>query len=269
MNNFKYIFFICGLPACRLGRKLAACSFLFFMAINLQAENNQDLIKKANELYQKNQYQEALQFYKKVLDTKQEAPELYYNIGNVYFKTGNIPSAILYFEKAKKLDPGNTEINNNIAIANMKSVDKIDVLPQFILQRWLNNIVDLFSIDAWAKIIIVSFVLLLIFVSFYIFTRSVAVKKTSFIIALILFTTTASSFVFAQIQYNQINNNKEAIIFAPSITIKSSPSETSTDLFILHEGTKVKVIDKVGEWNEIKLPNGSVGWLKENTIEII
>jgi tetratricopeptide (TPR) repeat protein len=250
--------------------RFIVCGLLFVViGFRVAAENNQNVIDKANQLYQKGKYEDALKLYKKVIDSGFEAAELYYNIGNAYYKTNNIPSAILYFEKAKKLSPNDDAIDHNIYIANLKTLDKIEVIPKFFIARWFNKIGDFYSTDRWAKAIIFSFIILLLSLSVFIFTRSVFLKKLSFSLMLIFFIATVFIFVFAQIQYSKVKDNKEAIIFLPSVTTKSSPDEKSTDLFILHEGTKVKITDNINEWSEIKLPNGSIGWLKSNSFEVI
>ncbi|MDD5571937.1 MAG: tetratricopeptide repeat protein [Bacteroidales bacterium] len=242
---------------------------LFVVGFRVVAENNQNIIEKANQLYQKGNYEVALKLYDKVRAGGLEAADLYYNIGNTYYKMNNIPSAILYYEKAKKLSPNDEAIIHNINITNLKTIDKIEVIPQFFILRWLNDVTDLYSTDSWAKSIIFSFVILLLSLSVFIFTRSVYIKKLSFGLILIFFIALISTFTFAQIQYSKVKENKEAIIFSPSVTVKSSPDEKSTDLFMLHEGTKVKITDKVNDWSEIRLPNGSVGWLKSNSFEVI
>ena len=242
---------------------------VLFVYVGLSANNNNEQISKANQFYHKAQYNEALQIYKKVLESGVESSELYYNIGNDFYKLGNNTSAILYFEKAKKLAPGDASIEHNLAVANLKVVDKIEILPQFILYRWLNKIEDFLFVDQWAIFVIIFFIIFLVSLFFFIFTRIVFVKKLSFGFMIFFLIVTISSFVITEMQYSRIKNNKEAIVFSPSVTIKSSPDEKSTDLFILHEGTKVKLIDNIGEWTEIKMPNGTVGWLKITSLEAI
>jgi len=233
------------------------------------AEDNASLVEKGNKAYTGKFYQQAIDCYLKVLASGYEAPELYYNLGNAYFKSEDYSSAILYFEKAKKLKPGDEDINFNLKVANTKITDKIDDIPDFFLVRWYNGIANLFSFNTWAITGIVMLIIFFSVLSTYLFSKILLVRKFSFWTSIALLVITIMFFVFAQTQYIRINNTTEAIIFSPSVTAKSSPDSNSTDLFVIHEGTKVKVIDVVGEWSEIKISNGSVGWVNTTVFKVI
>jgi tetratricopeptide (TPR) repeat protein len=249
-------------------KKLLLIIFVL-LSIASFAEDNVSLIEKGNIAYTGKFYQQAIDCYLKVIASGYEATELYYNLGNAYFKTEDYASAILYFEKAKKLKPGDEDINFNLKVANTKITDKIDDIPDFFLVRWYNGIANLFSFNTWAIIGIVMLVIFFGVLSMYLFSKILLVRKFSFWTAIALLVITIMFFVFAQTQYIRINNTTEAIIFSPSVTAKSSPDANSTDLFVIHEGTKVKVIDEVGEWSEIKISNGSVGWVNTTVFKVI
>ena len=222
-----------------------------------------------NELYANGNYEEAVKKYEAIVQQGFEASELYYNLGNAYYKSNKIPHAILYYERALQLDPNNEDILYNLEIARSYVVDKIESLPGFFLTRWIHSIARLMSSNGWAILSISSFVSLLLFIILYFFTKRAEIKRLSFWLGGLLLFISVSSIWFSSIQKNQIVNQKEAIIFAPSVTVKSSPDENSTDVFQLHEGTKVKIIQKLGSWQEIKLSDGNKGWVKAEVMEII
>jgi len=242
---------------------------LMFVSSVMFAEDNASLIEKGNKAYTGKFYQEALDCYLKVVKSNNEAAALYYNIGNTYYKLNDYPSAILYYEKAKKLSPGDEDINFNLKVANNKITDKIEAIPDFFVLRWYNEAANIFPFNTWAVIGIILFVVFLGILSLYLFSLSLRLRKFAFWCSAIFLFCSVVCFVFAQTQYSSINNTTEAIIFSPSVTAKSSPDANSTDLFVMHDGTKVKVIDNVGEWSEIKLANGSVGWVNTSVFKVI
>lgn len=238
-------------------------------ALSVSAGENEVLLQKGNTLYQKGNYKEALNIYKQIFDKGLESSVLYYNLGNAYFKTGDVPSAIIFYEKAKRLDPADDDIDFNLKVSNQKIIDKTDVLPQLFYQRWWNNLTGLFSLDGWAIATIVFFAFTLFLFAVYFATRSIILRKVSFYVGIVIFLLSILSIVFALQQHQKLMEKNEAIIFTPSVTIKSSPDEKGQDLFILHEGTKVGIIDNIGEWTEIRLSNGSVGWMRTSGLEVI
>jgi tetratricopeptide (TPR) repeat protein len=224
-------------------------------------------IAQANNYYTAARYDSAMIQYQSVVDAGYESSGLYYNLGNTYFKLKNIPSAILYYEKAKKLNPTDEDILNNIAVANGMIVDKIDQLPRFFFKNWWDNIYNLFNADSWAWISVFSFIMTLT-ASFLYFTSSILwLKKSGFFLGLVMLLTTIIGFGLASQRYFYTKQATEAIIFAPTITVKSSPGNSSVDLFVLHEGTKVVLMDEVIGWHKIKIANGSVGWLPNDSYE--
>jgi len=242
---------------------------IFFLTLSVFADDNAILIEKGNKAYVSKLYQEAFDSYNNVVKNGFESAELYYNIGNSCFKLKDYPSAILYYEKAKKLNPGDEDINFNLKVANTKIIDKLDAIPEIFFIRWWKNFANIFSFNTWAILVILMTIVFLSFLSIYFFSRILKVRKIAFWCAFIAILITIKFFLFAQTQYTFIQNTKEAIIFSPSVTAKSSPDANSTDLFVIHEGTKVKVIDNVSDWSEIKIANGTVGWVKSSVFKVI
>lgn len=239
---------------------------LFF--ITAAAQPTEQLVA-GNEAYINGNYEQAIELYTSVLDSGYESAALFYNLGNAYFKSNKITSAILFYERAKLLDPNDEEIQFNLELANTFTVDNIEEIPELFLVTWLKAVIHAFKVDTWARVSIVCFILMLLVLLMYFFVRKYQLKKFSFWLAILFLFVSISSYTFAAIQKNEITKNNTAIIFSPTITLKSSPDKQSTDLFVLHEGTKVEVVDEVGEWREIKLADGSKGWLKISDIEMI
>jgi tetratricopeptide (TPR) repeat protein len=241
-------------------------SFIACVTIHAQPV---DILKNANQAYIDGKYEEAIDLYNTVIDSGYESAALYYNLGNAYFKSNKVTNAILFYERAKLLDPNDDEIEFNLELAKTFTVDKIEEIPELFLVTWIKAVVHALKVDAWAFISIACFIAMLLGLSIYFFSKGYQTKRLTFLLAILLLVLSIVSYSFAAIQKNEITRNDTAIVFAPTITLKSSPDRQSKDLFVLHEGTKVVVVDEVGEWREIKLADGSKGWLKISDIEII
>ena len=239
----------------------------FFSVMNLSAQNNPDsLWQQANAYYTTEEFQKAASAYEQIRESGMVSAKLYYNLGNAYYKIGDINNAILHYERAKLLAPQDPDIEFNLNLANQYVVTQIEALPQPFFVRWSNRIINLYPANTWAGISIATFIFFLILVGLFIFSRNSTLKKLAFWFGLFAVVTSGVSFSFAARQKEEINQRRYAIVFCPRITVKSAPSETSTDLFLLYEGVKVEVSDSVNTWKEIKLPDGNVGWLPDSCI---
>lgn len=182
-------------------------------------------------------------------------------MGNAYFKMRNIPMSIYYYEKALKLDPKNEDVKNNLAIANALISDKIEPLPVFFMTKWWRNIGNMFTADGWAIFSIIIFAILLLSVFLYFTARTKGLKKSMFFVGIITLFLCVMSVSFAAQKSSYMKSDNEAIIMSSTITVKSSPSSSGVDLFVLHEGSKVEIKETEGNWNKIRMADGSVGWL--------
>lgn len=224
---------------------------------------------KGDSAYIKEDYARAIQIYEALLK-QGEAAEVYYNLGNSYYKKGEIAQAILNYERALLLQPGNGDIRANLEIARAKTIDKVEPVPEVFFVAWINSLINSMSVDAWATWGIISFILLIIALYFFIFSKQIMWKKTGFISGIIFLIITICSNLFASQQKEELVNRNEAIVMNPSVTVRSTPSESGTSLFILHEGSKVSIKDNsMKEWKEIRLEDGKVGWLPASAIEVI
>ncbi|MBI5219423.1 MAG: tetratricopeptide repeat protein [Bacteroidia bacterium] len=238
-----------------------------FFAVS--AEDHFALIDSAANYYTKGKYEMAINAYEKIVNSGYEAAEIYYNLGNVYYKTKQYPEAILNFERAKILAPGDEDINFNLELSKRYVVDKIEVLPQILISLWINKITGAMTSDAWSFLSIITFVLCLVLMSVYLFMRILIIRKIAFWTGVLLFIVSLLTFICAWDQKKEIDGNKQGIVFTSTVNVKSSPDENGTILFVIHEGLKVGVQDKIGEWYKIKLSDGSVGWLKSTDVVII
>ena len=224
---------------------------------------------EGDSAYIKNDFASAIQIYESLLQ-QGEAPEIYYNLGNCYYKTDDIARAILNYERALLLSPGNTDIRANLEIARSKTIDKVTPVPEIFFITWIKSLVNSQSSDAWARTGIVSFLLLLVSLAIFFFTQHIKWKKMGFSAAILFLIVTVLSNLFASQQKSYLTNRNDAIILSPSVTVRSTPSESGTSLFVLHEGRKVEIKDNsMREWKEIRLEDGKVGWVPSSSIEVI
>jgi tetratricopeptide (TPR) repeat protein len=250
------------------GRLMLIIPFLlmFLMPVTAQEDTR---FAKANELYTQGKYEEAAKAYEEILKTGVESPELYYNLGNAYYKSGLLPQAILNYERAKLLAPHDKDIEYNLQLAQSQTIDKIDKVGEFFLKTWIRSLRNKADSDTWAYMSIGFFAMIIAMLFLFYFSRTVAMKKAGFFMGLLFLFLFIFSFSFAHMQKKKLVDRNYAIIFAPTVNVKSSPDAGGTEIFVLHEGTKVKVIDELGEWRQIELSDGNKGWINVSTIEII
>lgn len=244
-------------------------STLYILLLALSASAQHQLLEKANQDYMAGKYEEAINSYLEVLNGNMESAEVYYNLGNAYYKTGKITQSIINYERALLLAPNDEDIRFNLELANQHVVDAIEPLPQVFFVRWFHAIVNRFTADGWAKISVALFFLALILGGTFFFSQSTSIKRISFWGGVLVIAISIFSFNFAARQKKRMTEHNFAVITQPSVTVKSSPSESGTDLFLIHEGLKVRIQDSLGSWIEIRLADGNQGWLPANSLEKI
>ena len=242
--------------------------FSLLFSVSIVAQDN---MRAANELYEEKRYDEAIAAYESMLNTGVESAALYYNLGNAYFRMNDIPRAILNYERSLLLNPKNEDAKFNLELSRTKIVDKIDAIDTFFLRSWINGLSGLMKSNSWATLSIITFLLFIIGLFGYVFGRYKIVKKIAFFAACFLFLVSLSSFFFAKMQKEKYQNREFAIVMDATVTVKSSPDESGTDLFLIHEGTKVKIrkVFENQEWFEIQLEDGNTGWVRVTTVERI
>ncbi|MBS1764411.1 MAG: tetratricopeptide repeat protein [Bacteroidetes bacterium] len=233
------------------------------------AQSADDLFKQGNDFYLKQNYNQAIEKYESILNSGTTSFEVYFNLGNAYYKTGNYTKAILNYERAKKLKPDDNDVDLNLALANQNTIDKIEPAPKVFYEEWWENYLTYSSTTTRAIIFLIIFWLSVISFGLYIFFKVYSVKKTFFFLSFLLLGISLFYF-YVTYQQNRLNeNSNSALIISQSAYIKSSPDDKGTNLFQLHEGTKINITDELQGWKKIKIPNGNEGWIRDKDIEKI
>ncbi|MEE4176934.1 MAG: tetratricopeptide repeat protein [Bacteroides sp.] len=253
-----------------MGKQVIILFFaIFFFGIPVRGIEPNELIEQANQAYVNGEYSYSIELYESVIKQKLEAPELYYNLGNAYFKENKFGPAILNYERALRLKPSDENIRFNLEIARSRIVDQINPVPLIFYENWWKSFYSLFSPNTWAVLLILLLVVSLVLLGIFFFSWIRGIKKTTFSLAVLFLLLTFVCMGAARAQYYHLFQKQEAIVMTPRVTAKSSPDETSPDLFVIHEGSKARITNELGEWYEIRLVNGNVGWLKRSAVEII
>lgn len=232
-----------------------------------KARENQDFAY-ANTAYETGDYAAAIEGYRAVLAGGEESWEVYYNLGNSYYRADSIGLCILNYERALRLSPGKKEIKDNLALANSKTVDRIEVLPTLFLVEWFRSILNLFTPRGWRVCCIVLMVLTCAAVSMFLISRAYLVRRALFVVSAVLGFFLLLTLFNAAFSAKSVSNRNEAIITAPMVVVKGSPDVKSVDKFILHEGTKLKITDRQDAWWQVEISDGKSGWIDGGAEEI-
>ena len=232
------------------------------------AQNDQ-LFEEGNSLYNDVSYTAALEKYQAILESGEHSAELYFNIANAHYKLNNIAPSIYYFEKAALLKPNDKDIKNNIVFARNMTVDAIDTIPEVGFSKLINNATNTLSFDNWAKLAVAFVILFVLLFIAYDFAYSTQKKRLAFLTSSMSLILALVFLVFAFHKYDIEKNNQPAIVFAQETKIKTEPNLRSNEAFVLHEGTKVQVLESVDNWRKIKLSDGKMGWVIEEDIKML
>ena len=250
-------------------RPFFLCLLVLLSYTYSRAQEPENLFAEANKLYQENNYEMASKKYQMLLNSGTESAALYYNLGNAQFQLGQLAAAILYYEKAKRIDPTDKDIAYNLKLANSRVVDKIEVIPNLFFVDWYLQLVQQKGTDFWAYCFSFTFFLGLLLFAFYYLKANRRHKKIFFMAALSSLSLSLCLYFVADSRYQIEHINHQAIGFSDNSYIKSAPSTSSQDVFILHEGSKVSILEQVDGWNEILLSDGKRGWTKETNLKKI
>lgn len=226
----------------------------------------QNGFEKGNALYQKGQYQAAIDAYQSVLDGKQQSAELYFNLANCYYKLNKVAPAIYNYEKALVLHPGDSEIKNNLKFAQKMTIDEIKEVPKVGFAKLLRDFTGIFHYDTWAVVAVSFSVLFLLFFVGYYFSQTTLSKRIFFIGMFVLVFLILISILAAVFEKDHDRSERPAIVFAESAEVKSEPKASGSDVFVLHEGTKVYVLESLDDWRKVALTDGSEGWIESSAI---
>ena len=255
--------------------KSSVLAIMLMLALPFAAEAQQtgyvdSLWNAANQAYVEGRWADAVADYELISGMGLESAVLYCNTGDAWFKDGNIPMAILFYERALKIDPSYSDARYNLELLNSTIQDRIDIVPEFILKVWAKDICYIMDSDAWAVWFLVFVALTLGLVLLFLLAPTAAGRRTGFFTGIVTLLFAVSSLSFSIWQRNDYMDADSVIVMRPVTSVKSSPSaEASKDLFILHEGTKVRILDTVGKWNNISLADGRQGWLPSDDLAVI
>ena len=243
---------------------------IFVLVTNLSfSQNSENYFKAGNDFYNNGQFEKALDSYFKVLNENYHSAELYFNIGNTYYKLDSIAHSIFYFEKAKKMSPMDRDIINNLGYAENMKIDLIEKLPKSQIENFQIYLFNIFSSNQLGYIILLLLWFFCILFSLYYFIRNSRLKKILFLISSLFFLLIATTFIIGIQKSIYDSSLTEAIVFEKQISVNDEPNDRSEVLFNLHEGTKVNIIEKLENWLKIKLENGAEGWIKSKDIKQI
>jgi len=249
--------------------RLIILTSVIILSGNAFAETPDSLYYQANEKYQEGKYEEAIELYQAVISAGYESSILYYNLGNACFRSNKLGISRLYYEKALKLEPYNEDAKGNLAFLENLLVDKFNDMPVFFLRKWTDSLVRLMNSDKWAMISMITFILAFCSFAIYLLLRQILIRKTGFYSGIVFLLISLLSFLFSWQQRKHEVIPESAVVIDYLVNVKSTPRETGTDLFVLHEGTKVWLEDMAADWREIRLSDGRKGWLPSSTIEAI
>ncbi len=239
---------------------------LFFLNTQSQVEV---VFDEGNALYNQGNYSEAIEKYTSIINNGSESAELYYNLGNAYYKINDIANSIFYFEKSLLLDPNNNETINNLSFSQNMTIDRIETVPVNQVSKFISKFTNLFDYNTWFLISILFEFLSLIVFSLYLFNKNSYIKKRYFSIGSIFLFCFIIFLILGVNSKSEYEKNNPAILFDSRISFKSEPNERSEELFLLNEGTKVNVLEKINEWSLIELSNGSKGWVLNSKYQLI
>ena len=247
---------------------LSASSSAMAQEAPAKSETIQSLKQKADDAYSKGKYLDAIESYEAALK-KGKSANLYYNLGNAYYRTDNVTRAIINYEKARLLAPGDDDIIHNLEVARSKTIDNIQPGEKIFFKVWYENIKTSMGIDTWATLSLVSLVVALLLFLVYLFVKNMMLRKVAFYLSVALVIVFILGNVFASQLKDYTTNSKCAVIVSPTATAKKTPTEQGADACILHEGTRGDVIDALKGWYEIRLADGTEGWISETDVEVI
>ncbi|NJB36943.1 SH3 domain-containing protein [Croceivirga sp. JEA036] len=250
-------------------RKIVS-SLLFVLFIGLSAfAQNEVLFNKATEAYNKGNYSTALEHYETILDNGKHSAELYFNMGNCYYKLDEIGLSIYYYEKAKLLNPKDQEIQNNLAYAENMRLDAIEAMPKTAMARFRDSTLSLFTYDNWALFaVLLSISFVILYILYYRSTYATQ-KRIFFIGAMVAIFLSVATVTLAYFSYDAFKKDNPAIVLKREIVVNTEPNTQSERVFSLHEGTKVNILEKLNGWFKVKIADGQTGWVQSNTIKLL
>ena len=235
---------------------------LFLCCLMTLGQEKETTFQNANSAYNAGQFEKAVMLYKEILESGQHSGELYFNLANSYYRLNQVGESIFYFEKAKQLQPNDQDINVNSAFAQNMAIDAVEVLPKSQITQLREKTIDLFSQDGWAYFIILLAWFFVFFWGLYLWNKAPVIKRTFFVSTLVIGLLLIGSLFIAVVKSSNTADTTYGILFNEKMEVWAEPNSRAEVLFLLHEGTKVQMLDQLQEWQKIRIANGSEGWIK-------
>jgi len=242
--------------------KTAGIALLVLFCLNVTTLFANNLADSAAKAYQRKEYKLSISLYEKILAEGQTSANLYYNLGNAYFKNEALGKAIYNYELAKKLNPTDEDIKNNLRIANSKLIDKIDSKENYFVGAIKSGVYALFSTTGWAWLTISTLFIALLFFSVFIVSGNLILKRASFWLGSLSVVAFFISFAIGVAALHNLNKRTQAVVTSEVIQVLNAPDATGKPKFSLHEGTKLIVLSSTNEWASVQLANGNEGWVR-------
>lgn len=249
-------------------KRFISLSVLAFCFLVMHAQPA-DLFRQGNEAYRQSDYQQAIEAYTAVLDAGYENADLYYNLGNAYYRTEQMGMAVLCYERALRIEPGFAEAKQNLALANARTEDKITPIPEFLLARWYRALNTLLPPTGWLITLLVLGVLVVVAAGLIRFSGSYQWRKTAFVAIIVIGVLLLVAICCTFSSVNRYNRHDRAVVTQPMVVVKGSPDDAGVDKLVLHEGTTLVVDETLGTWYKVRLADGNTGWLPDTEITII
>lgn len=241
--------------------------YFYIVLLIFQVSFAQNAFEQGNQFYQKEQFQEAINSYESVLSSGKQSAELYFNLGNSYYKLHKVAPAIYNFEKALQLNPSDADIQTNLEFARKMAIDEIKETPKVGFGKLIQDFTSSYHFDTWAWIsVLFAFLILGFFVAYY-YSPTAFKKRLFFTIMCLALIGIIVSFSSGMFEKNRIANEKPAIVFAEKVEVKSEPKASSPNAFVLHEGTKVTILESIANWKRIQLADETIGWIDSESIK--
>lgn len=224
---------------------------------------------KAEAAYTMGEFNQAITLYENLLDTGEHSAILYYNLGNAYFKNDMLGAAILNYSRALRLDASMEDARYNLDVASARTIDKIESVPDFFVVSYLEGLRRAVSGNTWAVLSLVFLLIALAGVVVWLVLGSLSYRKVGFTTGVVFAICAVVAFWCSLVSYDEVHNSSSAVVINTAAPVVSAPTSDSKDLFVLHEGTAVEVIERSDKWSEIQISNGEKGWIESHSIEII
>ena len=250
-------------------RKVIFCLILAFSVPVFAQSGMAYFFEQGNQAYRQENYREAVDWYQKILEKGYAGSQVYYNLGNCYYKLNDIGNAVLFYEKARKFKPDDPDILFNLELANLKVKDRIEMPKPFFLFKWWDGIKQMFSLAGWTWLTVSLYGATVLLLIIFLFSQSTFFRK---IIRVGMITFGCLALLSAYLLFINIQaekNHRQAVVLTSTVNVLSAPEESSTDVFVLHEGAKVTLAEQRGDWVKIALPDGKSGWLRQDYLGII